>query len=211
MNYKRFPLGALWTNSYLFWNDGSAFIVDPGGDPQDILEFLKLNNIKLEAVLLTHGHLDHTAGLQYLTDIVGDKIYIGSGDAYMLKNPSRDLQLMLRISCPAINNFKELKEGDELNLAGFNIQVLETPGHTEGGLCYLIKDINNNNEEVLAVGDTLFAQSVGRTDLEGGDELKLEDSLRRLAEFQDDLKVLPGHGPETLIGEERKHNPFWPK
>ena len=118
MNYKRFPLGALWTNSYLFWNNGSAFIVDPGGDPQDILEFLKLNNIKLEAVLLTHGHLDHTAGLQYLVDMVGDKIYIGSGDAYRLKNPSSELQLMLRISCPSVNNFKELKEGDELNLAG---------------------------------------------------------------------------------------------
>ena len=210
MNYKRFPLGALWTNAYLFWNDKSAFIVDPGGDPKDVLEFLNNKNIKLEAALLTHGHLDHTAGLQYLTDIIGDNIYVGKGDAYMLKTPSRDLQVMLRIKVEAVNNFKELKEGDILNLAGFEIKVLETPGHTEGGLCYLIKDVNTN-EEVLAAGDTLFAQSVGRTDLEGGDEQKLENSLRRLAEFRDDLRVLTGHGPETLIGEERRRNPYWPK
>ncbi len=220
MQYKRFPLGALWTNAYLFWSEkngeNTAFLVDPGGDPQDVLDFMSKNKIKLDSVLLTHGHLDHTAGLQYLTDIVGDKIYVGKGDAYRLKTPSRELQMMLRISCPSIENFHELSDGDKLNIAGFDITVLETPGHTEGGLCFLIlssstPDGLKNGESVLVSGDTLFAQSVGRTDLEGGDAEKLENSLRRLANFPDDLKVLPGHGPETKIGEERRHNPFWPR
>lgn len=214
MNYKRFPLGALWTNAYLFWSNkddkNAAFLIDPGGEPNEIINFMNKNNIKLEAVLLTHGHLDHTAGLKYLIDIIGDKIYIGKGDAQKLKEPSRELQMMLRITCPPIENFKELSEGDVLNIGNLEIKVLETPGHTEGGLCYLIDD-KENNEKVLAAGDTLFAQSVGRTDLEGGDAEKLENSLRRLDKFPDDLKVLPGHGPETKIGEERRHNPFWPR
>ncbi|MCR5346975.1 MAG: MBL fold metallo-hydrolase [Fretibacterium sp.] len=209
MHYKRFPLGALWTNGYLFWDDDrEAFFVDPGGDAAEVLTFVNEQGLKLRKVLLTHGHLDHFAGLHSLEPVVGNEIYVGHGDAARLRNPAQALQDLLGIQCEPITDFQELREGDILHVGGITIQVMETPGHTEGGVCYLIEDAD---EKLLASGDTLFAQSVGRTDLEGGDQAVLEASLRRLAALPDNLSVLPGHGPETSIGEERKRNPYWPR
>ena len=211
MHYKRFPLGTLWTNGYLFWDESSreAFFVDPGGKMKDVKEFLTENNLKLKMILLTHGHIDHIAGIHELLNFVGDNIFIGKKDSYMLKNPSTELQDLLRVHCNGIEKFKEVEEGRIIEFPGYKIKVIETPGHTEGSVCYLITD--NEGHKILISGDTLFAQSVGRTDLEGGDELKLEMSLRRLAEFNDGLNVFPGHGPETSIGEERELNPYWPR
>ncbi len=208
MNYKRFPLGALWTNGYLFWDENTkeAFFVDPGGKTDDVKKFLADNNLNLKMILLTHGHIDHIAGIHELVPFVGNNIYIGSKDAQSLKNPSKQLQSLLGVHCEGLSDFKEVKDGQVINFPGCEIKVIETPGHTEGGVCYLLK-----NHNILIVGDTLFAQSVGRTDLEGGDEVKLDESLRKLDEFPDGLRVLPGHGPETSIGAERELNPYWPR
>ena len=96
-----------------------------------------------------------------------------------------------------------------IDFPGYTIKVIATPGHTEGSVCFLVTD--REGHRVLVSGDTLFAQSVGRTDLEGGDWLKLENSLKRIAEFDDGLHVLPGHGPDTSIGSERELNPYWPR
>ena len=208
MQYKRFPLGALWTNGYLFWDeDGEAFFIDPGGDASEVLKFVKAHGLKLRKVLLTHGHLDHIAGVRDLAPLVGSEVYVGRGDARILRNPPESLQTALRIHCDPITDFQEVVEGQTLRVGKIEVQVMETPGHTEGGVCYLIAE---GDEKVLASGDTLFAHSVGRTDLDGGDEVKLNASLLRLAKLPDDLRVLPGHGPETNIGKERAHNPFWP-
>lgn len=211
MEYKRFPLGALWTNGYLFWDKDTheAFFIDPGGNTKDVTDFLKSEKLALKMVLLTHGHIDHIAGIHELVTFVGNNIYIGAKDAFMLRKPSKQLQSLLGVHCEGLNDFKELEEGRLIEFSGYKIKVMETPGHTEGSVCYLIKD--NDNHSILISGDTLFAQSVGRTDLEGGDSLKLEASLRRLAEFNDGLHVLPGHGPDTSIGEERELNPYWPR
>ena len=211
MHYKNFPLGALWTNGYLFWDDETreAFFVDPGGKMKAVTNFIAQNNLKLKMILLTHGHIDHIAGIHELVQFVGDNIFIGKKDSYMLKHPSTDLQELLGVRCKGLENFKEVEEGRIIDFPGYEIKVLETPGHTEGSVCYLITDYEGH--KVLISGDTLFAQSVGRTDLEGGDSLKLEMSLRRLAEFNDGLHVLPGHGTETSIGEERELNPYWPR
>ena len=211
MNYKRFPLGALWTNGYLFWDDKTheAFLIDPGGDTSDVKNFLIANNLKLTMILLTHGHIDHIAGIHELVELVGDNIYIGKNDAYRLRTPSQELQALLRVHCDGLENFKEVEEGRVIDFPGYEIKVIETPGHTEGSVCYLIQD--SEGHKVLVSGDTLFAQSVGRTDLEGGDDIQLEASLRKLAELHDGLRVLPGHGPDTSIGEEREMNPYWPR
>ncbi|MBQ7594443.1 MAG: MBL fold metallo-hydrolase [Synergistaceae bacterium] len=211
MNYKRFSLGALWTNGYLFWDDETkdAFFVDPGGNTKHVRKFLADNDLKLKMILLTHGHIDHIAGIHELVNLVGDNIFIGSKDAFMLRHPSFELQELLGVSCSGLENFKEVDEGRIIDFPGYTIKVLETPGHTEGSVCYLITD--KDNHSLLISGDTLFAQSVGRTDLEGGDSLKLEVSLRRLDTLQDSLHVLPGHGPDTSIGEERELNPYWPR
>ena len=211
MNYKRFPLGALWTNGYLFWDDESqnAFFIDPGGKTDEVKKFLEEHNLKLTMILLTHGHIDHIAGIHELVPYVHDNIYIGERDAFMLRHPSTQLQALLGVHCEGINEFHEVNEGREIDFPGYKIKVLETPGHTEGSVCYIITD--KENHSILISGDTLFAQSVGRTDLEGGDELKLEASLRRLDTLKPGLHVLPGHGPDTSIGEERELNPYWPR
>ena len=208
MRYRRFPLGPLWTNGYLFWDeDNEAFFVDPGGDAAEVLDFLTGQGLNLRKVLLTHGHLDHIAGVKDLQPLVGSEVYVARNDARFLRQPPAELQAALGIKCAPIENFQELSEGMVLRVGKMEARVMETPGHTEGSVCFLIKE---GEQELLASGDTLFAQSVGRTDLDGGDREKLEDSLRRLAELPDSLRVLPGHGPETSIGEERKRNPFWP-
>ncbi|RRD65887.1 MBL fold metallo-hydrolase [Fretibacterium sp. OH1220_COT-178] len=208
MQYKRFPLGGLWTNGYLFWDEkGRAFFVDPGGEAREVLDFVGDKGLELKAVLLTHGHLDHIVGVRDFLPFVGGEIYISTGDAGMLRHPPEAMQVALRMRCDGVADFHEVSEGMELVVGDLRIEVLETPGHTPGGVCYLIRE---GDESILVSGDTLFAQSVGRTDLPGGDQAKLDDSLRRLSSLPDALRVLPGHGPETTIGKERRHNPFWP-
>ncbi|MDR1378702.1 MAG: MBL fold metallo-hydrolase [Synergistaceae bacterium] len=208
ISYKRFPLGSLWTNGYLFFDgEGVAFFVDPGGDPREVLEYLTRNHLTLSAVLLTHGHLDHIAGIEALVPLVGNAIYIALEDAPLLKAPPEEMRRALGLECEGIEDFKTVSEGDVLSVGQFEIKVMETPGHTRGSVCYLIC---LGEKSVLISGDTLFAQSVGRTDLPGGDSSTLFTSLRKLATLPDDLVVLPGHGPGTTIGQERESNPFWP-
>ena len=211
MNYKRFPLGGLWTNGYLFYdNDGDAFFVDPGGDAREVLDFAKLNKMAVKAVLLTHGHLDHLAGIEDFIPLVGGDIYINGEDSHLLKQPPEEMQRALGMTSCGAEKFKTVADGDVLtNFAGgFEVKVIATPGHTPGCLCYLVK---SGNEQILVSGDTLFAQSVGRTDLPGGDERQLMESILKLSELPDDLEVLPGHGPATNIARERAYNPFWPR
>ena len=211
MHYKRFPLGALWTNSYLFWDEETkdAFFIDPGGNTKDVTDFIQQNSLSLKMILLTHGHIDHVAGIHELVPMVGSEVYISSKDAQALRNPSRQLQALLGVNFDGLEDFKEIEDGRVIDFPGYTIKVIATPGHTEGSVCYLITD--KDGHSVLVSGDTLFAQSVGRTDLEGGDSLKLEASLKLLSEFADGLHVLPGHGPDTRIGADRELNPYWPR
>jgi glyoxylase-like metal-dependent hydrolase (beta-lactamase superfamily II) len=207
--YERFPLGSLWTNGYLFHDgSGTAFFVDPGGDVEEVLEYAARNGAAIKAVLLTHGHLDHLGGIEDLIPLVGDAIYIAEEDSSLLKAPPEAMQEALRMKTKGAKAFKTVSDGEVLSIGAFEIEVMATPGHTRGSVCYLIR---HGEETVLASGDTLFAQSVGRTDLPGGDDAQLTLSLRRLAALPDDLPVLPGHGPETTIGREKKNNPFWPR
>ncbi|MDR1979958.1 MAG: MBL fold metallo-hydrolase [Synergistaceae bacterium] len=208
INYKRFPLGALWTNGYLFFDDeGSAFFVDPGGDVGEVLEYLERQRLTLKAVLLTHGHLDHIAGIEKFVPLVKDDIYIAPEDAPLLRHPPEEMRQILRMECPGVDVFKTVADGDVFAVGKIEIKVMATPGHTQGSVCYLI---SRGEKNILASGDTLFAQSVGRTDLPGGDFRMLMASLQKLAALPDDLPVLPGHGASTTIGQERKSNPFWP-
>lgn len=209
MNYKRFPLGGLWTNGYLFYDaEGSAFFVDPGGDVREVLEGLIEKKLTLKAVFLTHGHLDHLSGLEGFLPLVGGDVFIAREDAPLLKHPPEEMQRYLNMPCRGTENFKTIADGDVLAVGQFAVKVLATPGHTEGSVCFLVQ---LGDESVLVSGDTLFAQSVGRTDLPGGDAAKLEESLRTLALLPGSLPVFPGHGPDTTIERERASNPFWPR
>lgn len=209
MEIKRFPLGALWTNAYLVWDkEGKAFLTDPGGDAQEVLDFIKERGLSLELVLLTHGHADHIGGLREVAEKAKRGVAIHELDADMLVSPSLNLSKFMgeAFSVPAPT--QRFKDGDLFRVGVMEIHVIHTPGHTPGSSCFLVSD---GEERILLSGDTLFARSVGRTDLPGGDEEALAKSLQRLDNFPDGLRVYPGHGPETTIGEERRNNPFWPR
>ena len=193
MQIKTFPIGSLQTNCYMAWAEGSdrCILVDPGYVPEELLEQVRLNQKTLEAILLTHGHFDHVGGVRHLAQETGCKVYICAEE---VKSP-------LRYSGGEIYYTDTVSDGDVLHLAGLELKVIHTPGHTVGGVCYLCGD-------TLFSGDTLFAGTCGRTDLPGGDYKTIIDSLQKLAALEGDLQVLPGHGPSSTMDVERRFNPY---
>jgi glyoxylase-like metal-dependent hydrolase (beta-lactamase superfamily II) len=192
MELKTFPIGSLQTNCYMAWAEGSekCILIDPGYEPELLLEQVRLQRKTLEAILLTHGHFDHVGGVKQIAAETGCKVYICAEE---LKQP-------LRYS-DGLHYTDTVAEGDVLALAGLTLQVLHTPGHTPGCVCYLCGD-------TLFSGDTLFAGTCGRTDLPGGDFKAIQGSLQRLAALEGDLRVLPGHGMASSLDIERRYNPY---
>ena len=192
MELKTFPIGSLQTNCYMAWAEGSekCILIDPGYEPELLLEQVRLQRKTLEAILLTHGHFDHVGGVKQIAAETGCKVYICAEE---LKQP-------LRYS-DGLHYTDTVAEGDVLALAGLTLQVLHTPGHTPGCVCYLCGD-------TLFSGDTLFAGTCGRTDLPGGDFKAIQASLQRLAALEGDLRVLPGHGMASALDIERRYNPY---
>jgi glyoxylase-like metal-dependent hydrolase (beta-lactamase superfamily II) len=212
MNIKRFALGPLFTNGYLISDhNGNAVFIDPAGETLIITGWIKENNLKLKAILLTHGHIDHIAGLEEnsFSDTVNGDIYINKADSNMVLNPQKELVQMLGFNFNGISSYKNMEDGEELAFGDIMVKVIATPGHTEGSVCLLIGE--RGGRSALFSGDTLFAMSVGRTDLPGGDFSALERSLTKLASLPSELVVYPGHGPSTTIFDEMRKNPFWPR
>lgn len=186
-------LGAYQTNCYIFHEEHakSCCVVDPGYQPEVVEEKLRELDLTPEAILLTHGHFDHVGGVRQLAADVDCDVYL-CGD---------DLSLPPQITAGQLYYTKTYADGTTLHLAGLEIAVLATPGHTPGSVCLL-------TENVLFSGDTLFAGSCGRTDLPGGDHSAILNSLHRLADLDGNLWVLPGHGESTTLRDEKKYNPY---
>lgn len=208
MEYRRFAMGALWTNAYLLWDaEGVAVLVDPGGDPSEALGFAEEKGLEIEWILLTHGHGDHIGGLDEARIRSRKGVAIHHADAPMLTSPEENLSRWMGSPVKSGAADKVLEDGETFWVGSMEVRVIHTPGHTAGSSCFLFRE---GATELLVSGDTLFTRSVGRTDLPGGSEKELKSSLVKLAALADTLPVLPGHGPETSLGREKKENPYWP-
>ncbi|MEA3507316.1 MAG: MBL fold metallo-hydrolase [Synergistota bacterium] len=207
LSVKRFPLGMLWTNAWLLCADGHCVLVDPGGDPLEVRRWLESHGLFLDGVFLTHGHADHIAGLEAIRDMATGGAAIHAEDASMLLNPEENLSASMGAPCTCRPAERILSDGDVLKDVGLTWEVIHTPGHTPGSVCFMV---SSGEDRVLVSGDTLFAGSIGRTDLPGGSDRCMRMSLDRIARLEPPMRVLPGHGPETTLENERRSNPFWP-
>jgi glyoxylase-like metal-dependent hydrolase (beta-lactamase superfamily II) len=208
MKIDRLVLGDYETNSYVLRDNASAeacLIIDTGLDPDPLLDFLAEHKLNPVALILTHGHADHTAAVPILRKSYPEtKVYIHKFDAEMLTGKSDNLASLASVSFSTAPAEVMLTEGQTIDLAGMSLKVLHTPGHTPGGVC-----LYNEAESIIFVGDTLFAGSVGRTDFPGGNMTQLIEAInQKLLTLPDDTICYPGHGPATTIGEERNSNPF---
>lgn len=201
---KTLVLGSVSTNCYIIYNEQTkaALIVDPANHAAKIFQTCEKLGVKPEAVLLTHGHFDHILAAEEVRKEYSCKIYAGKKEEEMLLDPGKNMTVHMARQV-SIRPDVLAEDGDEWKLAGFTWKVLETPGHTPGCVCYYCAE-----EEVLISGDTLFAESLGRTDFPGGSTQAIIQSISEtLFALPDETMVYPGHGEPTSIGHEKIYNP----
>ena len=206
MLVKKFLAGPIGTNTYLLINENTheAVVVDPASCPIALQECVVRDEIVIKAILLTHAHYDHILGIEDVIAHYGEMpVYVHEDDKVMLESPERNMSP--QVGYPyAYHGATTVRDGQILNLIGYEFKVLHTPGHTPGGVCYYIA-----SEGVLISGDTLFAGSVGRTDFPGGSFMSLIRSIReKVLVLPEDTHVYPGHMESTTILSEKQHNPY---
>lgn len=204
MKYMTMVLGPVMTNCYIVYDSDTkdAMVIDPAWDYKKIDQALRDHGLTLKLIFLTHGHADHIGALQELRQKKNVPVYVGEGDKGLITNSHNNLSMFMGapIVCDSADYIAH--DGDIITVGNLKFKVLETPGHTPGGL-----SLYGNG--VVFAGDTLFRYSVGRTDLYGGDTATLIQSVNdKLMTLPDDTVVLPGHGPSSLIGDEWRNNPF---
>ena len=206
MKVGKFVLGPVATNCYIGINEETkeCFIVDPATCPPEFVSYIKNAGLTVKAVLLTHGHFDHIMGLDALLKEFPVPVYAHEAERDVLESEQLNSSASMLGQPYSFSGADYVTNRQELRIAGFEILVIYTPGHTIGGCCYYIE-----KEKALFSGDTLCHGSVGRTDLPTGSMGQLVSSVRdRLFVLPDDTKVYPGHMEETTIGYEKKYNPF---
>jgi glyoxylase-like metal-dependent hydrolase (beta-lactamase superfamily II) len=209
-----FPAGAFAANCYLVAPapGEECVIIDPGQDAErGIEELLDRYRLKPSAVLLTHGHVDHMWSVAPVCGAKGVPAYIHPDDRELLADPGKGLSLLAKqqfmggMTFAEPDDVRQLSDGDVITVAGLDITIGHTPGHTPGSVTFRSGE---DDLDALFTGDLLFAGSIGRTDLPGGDHATILKSLARTLTLPDETIVLPGHGPQTTIGDERSTNPF---
>ncbi len=199
MTIHTLTLGDYQVNCYIVAEDDRCVIMDPGYEPEKILDFLAQKQLQCDAILLTHGHFDHVGAVETIWEATGCTLWMSESDWSQFPNP------VTAYFYPLANcDFTQVhfcEDGEVIRSAGLRFDVLATPGHTWGSVCYRCGD-------ALFTGDTLFAGSMGRTDLPGGNAKTMTNSLARLRELDGDFAIYPGHGPATTLAREKKMNPY---
>lgn len=197
MIIKAIPAGIYDANCYILIDEKTreGAIIDPGGDELELERIIKDLDFKPKFMLLTHAHMDHVGGVEYLSKLLKIPFYMHENEEHYIENDNT-----------VFGNIRKadgfLKEDTKLNIGNLDIKVIHTPGHTQGGVCFLV-------DGKLFSGDTLFQGSIGRTDFPGGDMNTILNSIKdKLLILGDEVEVYPGHGPKTTIGFEKKINPF---
>lgn len=202
MPIAKFPIGPLGTNSYVANITSNACVIDVGGEPEEILAYVEEKKLTVIAICITHRHFDHIYGVATLARETGAPVYISQGDDVLADNEAGKGGIW---GLPPVPEFdaEPLFPG-KTSFADMECMVLETPGHTPGGVSLYFPEL-----KAVFSGDSLFYRSIGRTDFPMGDSAQLLKSVRQvLFTLPDDVKVYPGHGPETSVGFERRNNPF---
>ena len=206
MKIIRSVVTSLSENTYIYINENTkkAIIVDPGGEPKKLLNIIKENDIDLYAILLTHSHIDHIGAISEILDYKKVPICCHEDEVMILGNPEMNLSLKLKRKNISFTPDVIFKDNDIFDFDGTKITVIHTPGHTQGSCCYL--DLENNN---IFTGDTLFRNSIGRTDLATGNYDSLISSIKdKLFSLDDNINIFPGHGDPSSIKNEKENNSF---
>jgi hydroxyacylglutathione hydrolase len=212
MQFDTLVLGAYENNCYIVRKDNSSsdcLIIDTGLDAAPLLEELADRNLNPLALVLTHGHGDHIAGVEFLRRAYKNmRVYIHKADAEMLTSAAKNFSALVGEKIESGPADVLIETEGRMDFVGFKFDIIHTPGHTAGGIC-----LYSPEDDIIFTGDTLFAGSVGRTDFAGADARKcmrqlIENIKTKLLTLPDNTKVLPGHGPATTIGLEKKHNPY---
>lgn len=204
MFLETLQVGPLLANCYIIGCEktNKAVCIDPGGNPEKILNVIFDKGLDLTHIILTHGHCDHIEGSDYLRERTNALLFIHENDKDMITNPEKNLSIFLGrgFGLKEADNF--LRDGDNILIGEMRLEILHTPGHTPGSISVKIEDL-------LFTGDTLFAGSIGRTDFPGGSYSMLKKSiLEKILPLGDEIKIFPGHGISSTIGEEKMTNPF---
>lgn len=206
MIHEILPVGPLQCNCSIIGDENTreGMVIDPGDDISDVLAIVKKHKLQVKQIVITHAHIDHIGGAMKLRALTGAPILLNQNDYALLK--MLDIQATwIGVPDPGkVEIDRSVITGEKVSAGAHTAQVLHTPGHTEGSICLYFE-----NEKKLIAGDTLFAGSIGRTDLPGGDMQKIMRSLHgTVLALPDETVVVPGHGETTTIGEERESNPF---
>lgn len=197
------PLGVYQANCYILINEGTheTVVIDPAGEFDKLEKYLIQEKCEVEYIILTHAHADHIGALSALKEKTMAPVCIHEGDVEALSNANLNLTVMMGKTKVEVVPDLILKDQQELVFGNNIIRILSTPGHTKGSACIYVEDR-------LFAGDTLFASSIGRTDLVGGSYDEIIESLKKLVTLPNETQVFPGHGPSTSIGKEKSYNPF---
>jgi len=203
MIIKTYVEGPIDANNYLLIDEQTreAVMIDCSSAREELLDDIKKLGVNLKYILLTHGHFDHILGVDRFKEVFGVDTYVAEPDMFQVNSTPTMIQMFTGLTASGVKTIKNfVKDGDEFMIGNTKIKAIATPGHTEGGMCYLVED-------KLFSGDTLFQRSVGRTDFPGGDFNKLSNSVKNvLFKLPETTEVYPGHGPKTTIGFEKKYN-----